>query len=64
MIWEWNLSWLVATHRHLFLKSAPEVPLEEENGAGSKIRTRDLWFTKPLHYHCAIPAFRHFLAFR
>jgi hypothetical protein len=27
-----------------------------ENGAGYKIRTRDLRFTKPLHYHCAKPA--------
>ena len=25
-------------------------------GAGSRIRTDDLRFTKPLHYHCAMPA--------
>jgi hypothetical protein len=25
-------------------------------GAGCRIRTRDLRFTKPLHYHCAKPA--------
>jgi hypothetical protein len=27
-------------------------------GAGCRIRTRDLRFTKPLHYHCAKPAVR------
>lgn len=27
-----------------------------ETGAGSRIRTDDLRFTKPLHYHCAMPA--------
>jgi hypothetical protein len=27
-------------------------------GAGCRIRTRDLRFTKPLHYHCAKPAIR------
>lgn len=27
-----------------------------KDGAGCRIRTRDLRFTKPLHYHCANPA--------
>ena len=28
----------------------------DNNGAGSKIRTRDLSITNRLHYHCAMPA--------
>jgi hypothetical protein len=35
--------------------SSAELP-RIKNGAGYRIRTDDLRFTKPLHYHCANPA--------